>query len=285
MKQRRLRGRLVRLVALPVIAALLFAPLVAQGLSQPATQYNAVFEPNDATRSGIAPRGESLADVVVRPDRAVVLQAALDPVVATSAAVTPGFAFTPGRTLFGTADSPGLFCDLMRNRGLGSSAACLRDVDQDGTFDEAVRYDFNSGRSDRVFITDKSKVRGGKLKKTFVLAQKLAYTPAPAAALPEARIKLLWSRLAVRKDNPRAPQMVELVVTDGTNFTGTQIMSRQYAIVPVTDGAQTLLFYGASIRLSGFTTEGDLRFSLQPGAAPQPVDLVFRGERLIIIGY
>jgi hypothetical protein len=273
------------LVASSVVAAALLAPLAAQGVSQPVTTYNAVFEPTEATRSGIAPRGKSLADVVVRPDSAVVLQAALDPAIAKSAAVTAGFPFTPDRILYGSADSPGLFCDLMRNRGLGSSAACLRDVDRDGTFDEAVRYDFNSGGSDRVFITDKGKVRGGKLKKTFKLAQKLAYAPASDTALPEARINLLWSSQAPRKDNPGAPRVVELVVTDGSNFTGTEVMSSQYASVPVTDGAPTLAFYGAKIRLSGFTADGDLRFSLEADAAPQPMDLVFRGYRLIIIGY
>lgn len=285
MQPPRMRARVIGLAASPVIAAALLDPLAAQGVPQPVTTYIAVFEPTEATRSGIAPRGKSLADVVVRPDSAVVLQATLDPAIATSAAVTAGFPFTPGRMLFGTADSPGLFCDLMRNRGLGSSAACLRDIDRDGTFDEAVRYDFNSGRSDRVFITDKGKVRGGKLKKTFTLAQKLAYAPAPDAALPEARINLLWSSRAPRKDDTGAPRTVELVVTDGSNFTGTQIMSSQYAAVPVTDGTSMLAFYGAKIRLTGFTAEGSLRFSLEAGAAPQPVDLVFRGYRLIIVGY
>jgi hypothetical protein len=43
----------------------------------------------------------------------------------------------------------------MRNRGLGSSTACLGDTDGDGLFDEAVSYDFNAASADPVFITDK----------------------------------------------------------------------------------------------------------------------------------
>ena len=169
-----LAAHLARVAGSAIFAATLLGPVAAQGIAAPETTYNAVFEPSDATRSGIASRGKSLSDVVIRPASAVVLEESLDPAIATAAAVTSGFAFTPGRVLFGTSDTPGLFCDLMRNRGLGSSTACLRDIDGDGSFDEAVRYDFNSGRSDRVFITDKGKVRGGKLKKTFPLKQKLA---------------------------------------------------------------------------------------------------------------
>lgn len=280
-----LAAHLARVAGSAIFAATLLGPVAAQGIAAPETTYNAVFEPSDATRSGIASRGKSLSDVVIRPASAVVLEESLDPAIATAAAVTSGFAFTPGRVLFGTSDTPGLFCDLMRNRGLGSSTACLRDIDGDGSFDEAVRYDFNSGRSDRVFITDKGKVRGGKLKKTFPLKQKLAYNPAPDAALPEARINLLWSSRALAKDDPGGARIVELVVTDGSNFTGTEIMSSKFAQVLVTSTAPELAFYGAKIRLSGFTAEGDLRFKLEAGAAPQPIALVFRGYRLIMIGY
>lgn len=274
-------------------AAALFS-IAAVGLCGPAfaqpgpaaeTVYSATFEPTAVTASGVVPRGKSLADVVVRPASAVILEASLDPVTAKSAAVTSGFDFTPGRVLFGTPDSPGLFCDVMRNRGLGSSAACLRDKNGDGAFDEAVRYDFNSGRSDRVFITDKGKVRGGKVKKTFPLRQTLAYRPAPDAPLPEARINLLWASTSPQKDDPAARRVVDLIVTDGSNFTGTEIMSGSYASVPIAEDAPELQFYGASIRLHGLTAEGDLRFSLNPGRTPQPMPLVFRGYRLIIVSY
>jgi len=262
-------------------------PLSRPALPAPAAPiiYDAVIVPTGITQSGLAPRGESLADVVIRPTSAVVLGGTLDDRTAKQAAVTKGFAFTPGRMLFGTREASGLYCDLMRNRGLGSSTACLNDSDGDGLFDEAVRYDFNSGRADRVFITDKGKLRGGKLKKRFPLAQKLAYAPALNADLPEARISLRWANESPGALRPGQSPRVELLATDGDNFTGTQIMSSIYALVPMTDGSQVLNFYGSRIKLTGFAADGALRFNLVASPDPQPMGLVFRGYQLFIIGY
>lgn len=244
-----------------------------------------MVRPTAVTRIGLAPRGKSLADVVIRPTAAVVLIGTLDDATAKLAAVTPGFPLAPGRLLFGTRESPGLYCDLMRNRGLGSSAACLHDIDGDGRFDDAVRYDFNSASADRVFITDKGKVRGGKFKKRFSLKQKIDYTAAPPIEMPEARISVLWANSPMNKARPGQPPLVELLATDGDNFTGTQIMSSDYALVPVTDGSQELDFYGAGIRLKGFAPDGALQFSLVASGDFRPMGLVFRGYRLIMIGY
>ena len=247
--------------------------------------YDALILPTGITQSGLAPRGKSLADVVIRPTSAVTLEGALDAATAKKAAVTAGFPFAPGRTLYGTREKPGLYCDLMRNRGLGSSAACLNDTDRDGLFDEAVRYDFNSAGADRVFITDKGKVRGGKFEKRFPLAQKIAYAPAAGNDLPEARISLEWASSPLNKNLPGQPPLVELLITDGSNFTGTQIMSSAFARVPVTDGAQELDFYGARIRMKAITADGALQFSLTANPERQPIGLVFRGYRLVFIGY
>lgn len=293
MKARRFAGLAAAILPLASIAGAQSAPsTVPPPPPSPALPsgpapigYDAIISPTSLTQSGLAPRGKSLADVIIRPTSAVVLEGALDAATAKQAAVTAGFPFTPGRMLFGTRESPGLYCDLMRNRGLGSSTACLNDVDGDGRFDEAVRFDFNSGSADRVFITDKGKVRGGKLKKRFPLAPKVAYTAASAGSLPEARISLLWANSPSNKARPGLPPLAELLITDGDNFTGTQIMSSIYALVQVTDGSQELDFYGARIRLKGFTADGALQFSLTASPEPRPIGLVFRGYRLVLIGY
>lgn len=295
----RMTGRGMANMAVAILTGLAFASIAgAQSAPPPAPPlspaptggpvpigYDALVSSTAITQSGLAPRGKSLADVVIRPTSAVVLEGVLDAATAKQAAVTSGFAFNRGRMLFGTRESPGLYCDLMRNRGLGSSAACLHDVDGDGRFDEAVRYDFNSASADRVFITDKGKVRGGKFKKRFPLAQKIAYSAAPAGELPEARIGLLWANSPSNKARPGQPPLIELLVTDGDNFTGTQIMSSIYALVPVTDGSQELDFYGAAIRLKGIAADGALQFSLTTSPDPRPIGLVFRGYRLVLIGY
>ena len=62
-------------------------------------------------------------------------------------------------------------------------------------------------------------------------------------------------------------------------------MSSNYALAPVTAGWQELDFYGARIRFKGVAVEGALEFSLTPSADPQPIGLMFRGYRLVIIGY
>ena len=261
------------------------SPAPPQAATPAPIGYDALILPTNITQSGLAPRGKSLADVVIRPTSAVTLEGALDAATAKKAAVTAGFPFAPGRTLYGTRETPGLYCDLMRNRGLGSSAACLNDTDRDGLFDEAVRYDFNSAGADRVFITDKGKVRGGKFEKRFPLAQKIAYAPAAGSDLPEARISLEWASSPLNKNLPGQPPLVELLITDGSNFTGTQIMSSAFARVPVTDGAQELDFYGARIRMKAITADGALQFSLTANPERQPIGLVFRGYRLVFIGY
>jgi hypothetical protein len=297
----RARGKLGRLAGVnaAILSALAFASVVgAQTSPSPAPPpvsvqapgpapigYDALVSPTSLTQNGLAGRGKSLADVIIRPTSAVVLEGVLDAATAKQAAVTAGFAFTPGRMLFGTRESPGLYCDLMRNRGLGSSAACLNDIDGDGRFDEAVRYDFNSASADRVFITDKGKVRGGKFKKRFALAQKVAYVVAPTSDLPEARISLQWANSPSNKARPGQPPLIELLITDGDNFTGTQIMSSIYALVPVTGGSQELDFYGARIRLKAVTADGALQFSLIASPETRPIGLVFRGYRLVLIGY
>ncbi len=128
-------------------------------------------------------------------------------------------------------------------------------------------------------------MRGGKLKKRFPLARKVAYAAAPAADLPEARISMLWAKSRQGKDQPGQPARIELLITDGDNFTGTQIMSSNYALAPVTDGTQELDVYGARVRLKGITADGALQFSLRASPAEQPIGFVFRGYRLVIIGY
>ncbi len=97
-----------------------------------------------------------------------------------------------GRQLYGWRDKPGLFCDIMHNRGLGSSAPCLLDTDGDGKFDQIERVDFNSGGADIVFITDKQKVRGGRFNKPHPLAAPIGYAIAPDGDRPTAKVRLSW---------------------------------------------------------------------------------------------
>lgn len=197
---------------------------MAQKAPPSPTTYLATVDPPATEEEQIVARGKPLAQLVVRPERAVILAGTLAPEIARRTAVTEGFAFTPGRVLYGTHDREGLFFDLMRNRGLGSSVACLRDSDGDGAFDAAVRYDFNSGGADMVFITDKGKVRGGRLKLTLPLDRPLPYIDAPDEAFPTGRLALLWNSKRKRTDLSDQPTIIEFVASDGQIFPGRRFL-------------------------------------------------------------
>lgn len=235
-------------------------PALALGLlaaalpASAATRYLAAPTLTPQVTEGVALKGKPLATYFLTPALAVELQATLDPAVALKAAVTGSAPFVPGRMLYGGEDRPGLFCDLMRNRGLGSSAACLLDSDMDGRFDQAVRYGFNSAQSDMVFITDKGKVRGGKLKATIPLGQPLAYRAVTGAALPSAEVRLLWEARDRKDAAGIARTQIDLVVTDGSNFTGTEILSQQYVRATLGPQPVEIPFYGLKLTLRGMTT-------------------------------
>ena len=99
------------------------------------TSYVAVPQIPGSVGPRVASKGAPLAEYLLSPELAVELQGSLDLETASRAAVQPKFPFAPERILYGWRDRPGLFCDLMRNRGLGSSTACLRDNDRDSRFD------------------------------------------------------------------------------------------------------------------------------------------------------
>ena len=232
-----------------------------------------------------AERGKPLAELTLRPERSVVLRGSLDPESAQRIAVHRNFPFVEGRRLFGWRDHPGLFCDLMRNRGLGSSAACLRDNDGDGKFDEAVRLDFNSGGADVVFITDKQKVRGGRFNRRQPLQAKVDYAMDEAGDVPSANVRLSWNSDFGKRNGSGQPVMLEVTLTDGSNFTGTEIFADHLFRIPFEGSPVSVDMYGVRLTVLGFDERGGLRYRLAQIDERAPVGLVFRGYTLRIITY
>ena len=271
---------------LAAIAVLAAGPAAhSQDVSDLPTSYLAEFDGTAEGTIAFAARGKPLVEVTLRPASAVTLQGDLDAQIASAAAVDAGFPFVAGTTLYGSDGDAGLFCDLMRNRGLGSSAACLRDKDGDGVFDTAVRFDFNSGGADRVFLTDKGKVRGGNFKKEFPLAQGIAYSDNADGEMPTGRVSLFWESPRKRKDPSDAPALVQFMLTDGINFTGTEILSRDILVMRYTGGPTTADFLGNTITVHGFGEKGEIRYSVTAAKDPATIGFVFRGYVVNIIGY
>lgn len=233
----------------------------------------------------LAERGDPLAEIIVKPELSIVLGGNLEAVIGREIGVKEEFPFVEGRPLYGWRNHPGLYCDLMRNRGLGSSAACLRDTDGDGAFDKAQRVDFNSGRADVVFITDKQKVRGGVFKKIHPLAIPITYKSAPTEDLPAANLKLSWKSDFKKKIGTQEPIVIEITLTDGKNFTGTEIFSNIYYTVSYTGRPVSVDMYGLQLTVLGFDEEGNLKYALEQVRKEMPVGLVFRGYTFHIIAY
>lgn len=268
-------GRGVKLTALSGLL-LASAPLQAQP-QPPLSTYLVTMSGTPSDEERLAPRGKPLADFTIQPDRGVILKGKLDPAIAMDMAVTAEFPFVEGRRLYGWRDHPGLYCDLMRNRGLGSSAACLRDSNADGVFDEAVRYDFNSASAQVVFITDKQKVRGGKFKGSVKLAAPLPYDPITDGDLPAAKLKLLWSSSADKRAIRTDAKRLEFILTDGNNFTGTEILASQYYASVWMGAPRTIEIYGVRVNLLGFDDKNGLRYRISPVRDKEPVSFGFRG--------
>lgn len=273
----------------PAVLALVLIATPSTAAAQPPRQvptvYSAQFDPTPDGAIETAGRGKPLVEVTLRPSTAVVLKDSLDRDLATKAGVNPNFPFLEGTILYGAEGHAGLYCDLMRSRGLGSTAACLRDNDADGVFDEAVRFDFNSGRSDIVFLTDRAKVRGGKLKSEIALIQGLAYETATPDTMPTGRVSLFWESERNRKDPSSDPALVSFLLTDGKNFTGTEILSRDLLIMRYSGEATTAEFHGNAITVHGFGPKGEIRYSVKPSEEPTSIGFVFRGYIINIIGY
>lgn len=231
----------------------------------------------------LAKRNGSLAEYRLRPELKIVLNDALDPKLGKRMAMHRSQPLVAGTPLFGWRDWPGLYCDLMRNRGLGSSAICLRDNDDDGAFDDVVRLDFNSATGDLVFITDKGKVRGGYFKREAALPAPLAYERVDGAERPEGRVHLVWELISANRDDSAAPVLIDLLMTDGPNFTGTEILSETLLRVPFRGEPVTVEFNGAEIDLLGLTEDNQLRYRIRPKDQPAPVKFVFRGYVMNII--
>jgi len=98
-------------------------------------------------------------------------------------------------------------------------------------------------------------------------------------------MNLLWNSNRKRKDPLDGPTVIEILASDGPNFTGTEIFADRVAQLTYRGTPIEFDFYGSHVTVSGFTAEGELRYEVKPTGEATPMNLVFRGYVIHIIGY
>ena len=136
------------LAAFAVCAAGFALPAAAQD----GASFVVAARPGTGEAVQVARKHKAFLKLEVRPARAVTLAQAIPAALASEFGAKVDVPLDPSLPLYGWPERPGLYCDLLRPRGLGMSSACLRDTDGDGRFDEGVRLDFHSSKSDLLVL-------------------------------------------------------------------------------------------------------------------------------------
>jgi hypothetical protein len=270
-------------LALAAGAAAAIAALPGQAqAAQAGSSFALVAQVTNAEEVRVAKSGGTLVELTARPVSAVRLSTAIAPETAALFGAKPEFPFDTARTLTGWPERPGLYCDLLRNRGLGLSTACLEDSDGDGRFEAGRRFDFNSGLGDLLGVTPSGKIIGvrtdAKKPGRVPLPQPIAYTPAEVPAEATGRLALKWRRVKEGEAH-----IAQLWITTPDNYTGTEGISEQVAQFPLSKVPIEGELYGVRVRILGFDEKGAMRYQVLEVREGATVPLKFRGYTFRIL--
>lgn len=260
-------------LAAVVIAA---APSPAQVKPRIGSSFGLIANPPAPDGEQVA-RGQSeFLKFDVQPLSAVTLAEAIPDALASQFGAKREMPFDTTRRLYGWPERPGLYCDLLRSRGLYISAACLQDKDVDGDFDEGLRLDFHSRQGDLLGVTANGKIVGVKFTKVRVpLPTPIAYTPVDPAGEVSGKLALLWKRAP---DKASGRDLAQLWISTVDYSTGTDGLSENVLMFDRTKVPMDVEFYGIRLRIHGFNSEGRMRYTLLGMTGGTPIPLLFRGE-------
>jgi len=266
------------LVSLAV--ALSALPPVAQGADRLGSSFAIVAQPVDTETVQLANQYSAFFKFDARPLTAVTLSQGIPADLAVQFGAKDDVPFEAGRQLYGWPERPGLYCDLLRPRGLGLSTACLRDSDGDGRFDEGLRLDFNSGLGELLVISHSHKIIGVRYKpRPIPLPNPVAYSPSTPTVT--GRLTLRWKP---GKKVAGAPTVQMWISTPG-NQTGTEGLS-EYVILFRRDSIPLdVELYGIRLRILGFDERGAMQYRILGMTDGAAVPLLFRGYTFRVIGY
>lgn len=225
----------------------------------------------------------TLLKLNARPVLAVTLTEPITPTTSVLFGAKPEAPFDTTRTLYGWPERPGLFCDLLRNRGLGLSTACLRDIDNDGRFDEGRRFDFTSASGDLLGITPSGKIIGVRTTskpEAIRLPQPVAYRAAQVPPEVTGQLAVHWRRIKVGD-----ALTAQMWIATPDNYTGTEGVSEQIVQFPMNIAPLDVELYGVKVRVLGFDDKGAMRYQVIDVRDGATVPLRFRGYTFRIIFY
>jgi hypothetical protein len=262
------------------VVALSALPAAAQSPDQLGSSFAIVAQPVASETVEVAKPHSAFFKFDVRPVTAVTLSQAIPTDLAVQFGAKEDVPFGVGRQLYGWPERPGLFCDLLRPRGLGISTACLRDGDGDGRFDEGLRLDFNSGLGSLLVLSHSGKIIGVRYKpKPIPLPSPVAY--APSTPTVTGKLALRWKP---GKKLAGAPTVQMWISTPG-NYTGTEGLSEQVIAFRRESVPLDVELYGIRLRILGFDERGAMRYRVLGITDGTAVPLLFRGYTFRVIGY
>lgn len=276
--------RVLSLALFAAAAAAMTLPVTAEPTTTDlsGSSFAVVGQPAPDSALRTAKSGGTLLELQARPVTAVRIEDSIAPETAALFGAKADAPFDAGRVLTGWPERPGLYCDLLRNRGLGLSTACLYDRDGDGRFDDGRRYDFNSGLGDLLGLTPSGKIIGVRTTSAkpapVPLVRPISFAKVDVPGGMTGRLALKW-----RKVKSAGQQAVQLWITTPDNYTGTEGISAELAQFQPSELPTEGELYGIRLRVLGFDDKGALRYqvlSVQDGAI---VPLMFRGYTFRII--
>lgn len=275
----RLYGAVVRSLVSAVVA---LSPMLtaAQGPDRLGSSFAIVAQPVDTSTVQVAKQYSAFFKFDVRPVTAVTLSQSIPTDLAVQFGAKEDVPFVAGLQLYGWPERPGLYCDLLRPRGLGISTACLRDTNGDGRFDEGLRLDFNSGLGDLLVISHSGKIIGVRYRPR--------PTPLPTPVAYSASTATVTGKLALRwkpgKKVAGVPTIQMWISTPG-NYTGTEGLSEQVIVFRRESVPLDVELYGIRLRILGFDERGAMQYRILGMTDGNAVPLLFRGYTFRIIAY
>lgn len=251
------------------------APSAAQVPPRLGSSFAVVARPVATDREQAARANRAMLELDARPVTAVTLAQPIPHALAGQFGAKREVPFDTGLRLYGWPERPGLYCDLLRSRGLYLSAACLEDRDADGDFDEGLRLDFHSGHADLLGVTPNDKIIGVNFTKVRVpLPTPIAYTPAAPAGEVTGKLALYWKRA---RDKASKREMLQLWIATPNNSTGTEGLSENMLMFDRAKVPLDVELYGIRLRIHGFDENGAMRYTVLGMTDGVPIPLLFRG--------
>jgi hypothetical protein len=273
--------RLFTAVSFAFVAAIL--PAAGQSGSGRSSSFAIVSHPVDAKVVLTARPHSAFLKLDARPLLAATLDQNIPVSVSTLFGGKRDIPFERGMQIFGWPEWPGLYCDLLRKRGLGSSAACLRDDDRDGRFDHGLRLDFNSRSSDILLVSPSGKIIGAEMDAAPVpLPQPVPYSTISPRPTVTGKIALRWKPVP---KSPGSPFTDQVWMSTPENHTGTEGLSERVLLFDRGHLPLDIELYGITLRVHAFDGNRGMQYSVLSITDGTPVPLVFRGYTINFIYY